>query len=177
MIQKFQDDNIPKGLLAFAPFFLGITSLFIGFSTGLIALVLILSLAPMNYFLRKLVPPQQRLFFILIISVSWILIAMMFLDAGIYSVAEKTGLFLPLLLMNSLVLSVNESMFSMPDLKSVMSSIFRVGIAILLFLMLFGLLRELLNNFSILASPAGCFFLSGFLFAIINYSNRKILKH
>jgi H+/Na+-translocating ferredoxin:NAD+ oxidoreductase subunit E len=177
MIQKFQNDNIPKGLLALAPFFLGITSLFIGFSAALIVFVFLLFLAPMNYFLRKLIPPEQRLVFILIISVSWMIIIRMFLEAEVYSLAEKIGLFLPLLLINSMVLSITETVYSMPDFKSVMRDLFYVGIAILLFFMLFGLLRELLNNFSILASPAGCFFLSGFLFSIINYSNRKILKH
>ncbi len=177
MIQKFQNDNIPKGLLAFAPFFLSITSLFIGFSTALIVFVLILFLVPMNYFLRKLIPPQQRLAFILVISVSWMLIIRMFLEAEVYSLSEKIGLFLPLLLMNSMILSINESVYSMPDLKTVVRDLFNVGIVIILFFIIFGFLRELLNDFSIFTSPAGYFFLLGFLFATINCFNRKILKH
>jgi len=173
MIQEFQNDNIPKGLLAFAPFFLSITSLSIGFNMALIVFVLILFLAPMNYFLRKLIPPQQRLVFVLIISISWMLIVRMFLEAEVYSIAEKIGLFLPLLLINSMVLSLTESVYSMFDLKTVMRNLFIVGIAILLFFMIFGFLRELLNNCSIFTSPTGYFLLSGFLFATINCFNRK----
>ncbi|GEM_PF-1485100 len=176
MIQKFQNDDILKGLLAFSPFFLSITSLFIGFSTALIVLVLILFFVPMNYFLRKLIPPQQRLAFILVFGVSSMLIIRMFLEAEVYSLAEKIGLFLPLLLVNSMVLSISESVYSLPDLKSVMGKVFSVGIAILLFFVIFGFLQELLNEVSFFTSPAGYFLLSGLLFAMINCFNRKTLK-
>ncbi len=69
MIQRNKYDGISEGLLALTAFLSGIISLFIGFSMGLIAVVLILFLAPTLCFFRKLIPPEQRVAFILIISV------------------------------------------------------------------------------------------------------------
>jgi H+/Na+-translocating ferredoxin:NAD+ oxidoreductase subunit E len=169
MIQKLLDNEFQRGLLAFSPFFLAISSLFIGFSTGLITVILFLLLAPLIYSLRNLIPSQQRLAFILVISVSFMLIARMLLQAEAYSIADKIGLFLPLLLMNSMVLSVNETMFSMQDIKSAISHIFISALAILFFFVIFGFMRELVDSFSIFTSPAGCFFLSAFIFAAINF--------
>ncbi len=99
----------------------------------------------------------------------------MLLHAEAYSLADKIGLFLPLLLMNSLVLSSCESIFLMPDVKPAMSHVFKVGLATLLFFVIMGLLRESLNEISIFTSPAGFFFLSGFLFSVINFFNRNKL--
>jgi len=177
MIQKLIDYEVQIGMLAFAPFFLVASSLYIGFSIGLITVILILFLAPIIYLLRNLIPLQQRLAVILVISVSVILITRMLLSAEAYSIADKIGLFLPLLVMNSLVLSVNETMFSLQDFKSVISHILSIGIAILFFFVIFGFLRELFENYSIFTSPAGCFFLSGFLFATINYFKSNKLEH
>ncbi|MCZ6802801.1 MAG: hypothetical protein O7D86_02405 [Proteobacteria bacterium] len=177
MIQKLLDNEVWTGMLALAPFFLVTSSLYIGFSIGLITVILILFLAPIIYSLRNLIPSQQRLAVILVISVSVTLIARMLLNAEAYSIADKIGLFLPLLLMNSLVMSVNETMFSLRDFKSVVSDVFGIGIAILFFFVIFGLLRELFENISILTSPAGCFLLSGFLFAAINFFKTLKFNH
>ena len=164
-------------MLALAPFFLVASSLYVGFTMGLITFILILILAPTIYFLRNLIPSHQRLVVILVIGVSITLIARMLLNAEAYSIADKIGLFLPLLLMNSLVLSLNESIFSTQDFKSVISLIFSIGIAILFFFVIFGFLRELVENISIFTSPAGCFLLSCFLFAASNFFKTMKFKH
>lgn len=173
MIQKFQNDEFPKGLLVLAPFFLSVTSLYIGFSLGLISAVLVLFFIPCLYILRKFIPAQQKPAFILVPGISWLLIVRMFLDVEAYSIMGKVGLFLPLLLMNSWVLTVSESVFSTSGFKSAVFSACSIGVAILLFFVIFGFTRGLLSGFSILSSPAGCFFLSGFLFAAINLFNQK----
>jgi len=169
MIQRLFNTETQSGLLALAPLFLVASSLYVGFSTGLIIVVLISVLASIIYFLRNLIPSQQRLAVILVISVSVMLIARMLLHAEAFSIADKIGLFLPLVLMNSLVLSINEQMFSMQDFKSVMSHIFRIGLVLLFFFTIFGFLRESLDTFSIFTSSAGCLLLSGFIFATINF--------
>lgn len=169
MIQRLFNTETQPGLLALAPFFLVASSLYAGFSTGLIIAALLPVLALIIYFLRNLIPSQQRLAAMLIISTTVVLITRMFLNAEAYAIADKIGIFLPLLLMNSLVLSINERMFSIQGFKSVMRYIFSIGIAILLFFTIFGFLRELFDGFSILTSSAGCFFLSGLLFATINF--------
>jgi len=177
MIQKLLDNEIQTGMLALAPFYLVTSTLYIGFSVGLITAILFLFLALIIYALRNLIPQQQRLVIILVISVTVVLIARMLIYAEAYSIADKIGLFLPLLLMNSLVLSVNETMFSIQDFKSIISHVFSVGIAILFFFIIFGFSRELFENISMFSSPAGCFFLSGFLFATINFFKNCKFNH
>jgi len=176
MIQNNRYDDLPKGLLAFAPFFLVAASLIIGIGAGFIVVILIFLLTPILYLLRKLILSEQRLAVVMIVSVSAVLLTRLLIDAEAYSLGDKLGLFFPLLLMNSLVLSLNESIFTMPDFKSAMSKSFNIGIAILLFFVIVGFLREMLNDFSILTSPAGYFFLFGFLYAAFNFLNKKRLK-
>lgn len=171
MIQKLFKHETQTGLLALAPFFLVVTSFNIGLDIGLIIAVQILILSSLFYFLRKLIPTQQRLAVIVIISVSLMLIVRLLLDAEFYSVANKIGLFLPLLIVNSLVLMLAEGAFSKQDYKSVICHVSGIVIAIPVFFILFGLLKELLEGFSIVASSAGCFFLVGIMFATINIFN------
>lgn len=176
MIQKFQDADILKGLLVFSPFFLSVTSLLIGLKLGLIVFSFILLLSPIIFFSRKLfVYPQQHTVIVLIISASWILLMRMLLNVEDYSLLEKISLFLPLLLINSLVLSVSESILTMSDFKSVLKRLFKTGTAILIFFIALGFLQESLSRISLFNSPAGFFFLSGFIFAAINFFNRKKL--
>ena len=173
MFQKNQNNELQKSLLALAPFYLLSFSLYVGFGIGLIIALLLVFLVPVIYLFRNLVPPSQQLSFVIILSASAILIVSMFLDVEVYSFTDKIGLFLPLLLINSLVLSVNESTFTMSDFKSAMSNVFYIAIAVLFFFVIFGLSRELLSDFSILSYPSGCFLLVGFLFAGINFFNIK----
>jgi H+/Na+-translocating ferredoxin:NAD+ oxidoreductase subunit E len=173
MIQKFQYIEILKGLLAFTPFLLYVTSLSDGVSLGMLVFTFILFLSPSLYIFRKLIPTKQRFALILIISVSYLLLVRMILNAEVYSLLDKVGLFLPLILINSFILSVNESVLTMTDFKTVMNQVLSIGIVILLFFVIIGFLLESLVEFYIFSSPAGCFFLLGFLFSVINYFSIK----
>lgn len=100
----------------------------------------------------------------------------MLLEAEAYSFVDKTGVFLPLLLINCLVLSVNKSIFFMPDYKSILHRVIKVACAALLFFVVFGFIRELADEVPLLTSPAGFLFLFGFLCAATNFLNEKKIK-
>ena len=72
------------------------------------------------------------------------------------------------LVINSLVISLGEEVFSKPDYKSTMIYVSGVVIAVLIFFIIFGFLKGLFDMFSIIDSPAGSFILLGLLFATIN---------
>jgi Na+-translocating ferredoxin:NAD+ oxidoreductase RnfE subunit len=176
MIQRFQDDDLLKGLLVFTPFVLSVTSLCFGIKLGLIASSLILLLALIIFSSHKLFAlPQQRLVFVLITSVTLLLICRMLLEAESYPFLNAIGLFFPLLLINSLVLSVNESVFSISDCNVVIRYIAKLAATVLLFFIIIGLLKESFNEWSFLTSPAGYLFLFGFMFAAISFFNNKRL--
>jgi Na+-translocating ferredoxin:NAD+ oxidoreductase RnfE subunit len=176
MIQRFQDDDLLKGLLVFAPFYSAISSLYFGIKLALIAFSLILLLGVIMYASRKLFTlPLQHLAFTLIVSISLILIMRMLLEAEYYSIAQTIGLFFPLLLINSLVLSINSTIFSQSDFKLASAKVLKLCLAVTLFFAISGFLHEIFNSVSFLHSPAGFFFLSGILFAVINILNKKKL--
>ncbi len=169
IIQKFFKHETQTGLLALAPFFLVVSSFNTGLNIGLIIAIQILILSSVLYFLRKLIPPQQRLAVIVIIGASLMIIVRLLLNAEFYSVSNTIGLFLPLLIVNSLVLTLGEAVFSRQDYKSVICHVSGIVIAVPVFFIVFGLLKELLEGFSIITSPAGCFFLVGLMFATVNF--------
>lgn len=171
MIQTLFKHETHTGLLALAPFFLVVGSFTPGLDIGLIVAIQILILSSVFHFLRKLIPPEQRLAVIVIISTSLMIIVRLLLNAEFYSVSNTIGLFLPLLIVNSLVLTLAEEVFSKQDYKSVICHVSGIVIAIPVFFIIFGLLKQLLEGFSIITSPAGCFFLVGIMFATVNFFN------
>lgn len=204
-LDKIDNADIQLGLLAFFPLLPVTTSFSAGSGVGLVVLLLMIVLALFIYPLRNFIPISQRLPVTLLISVSVVLMVRMLLESEVFALTEKLGLFFPLLIINSLVLSVGESLFSSHGIKSVSRYIFIFGLSILVFFAVFGAARELLINytvlteldiftdvsfsgfrfihsspgFSIFTSSAGCFFLVGFMFAMINFlndSNRSNLE-
>lgn len=173
MIQRLFDDEHHKVLLAFAPFILVVSSLLSGFRVGLLVASLLLLQTILILFIRKLIPLQLRLPAIFIVSISLILTVKMLLNAEAYSIAEELSIFLPLILINSLALSVTEAAFSINDVKPVLVHSFSIGILVLLFFLTIGFLIKLLDEISISTSPAICLLLSGFLFAMVNFLKSK----
>jgi H+/Na+-translocating ferredoxin:NAD+ oxidoreductase subunit E len=169
MIQKLFNNKNQTGLLALAPLFLVVTSFNDGISIGLISLFLIVILTSILYFISNFIPSHQRLVSVLIISVAVTLVARMLLNSEVYFVADKIGLFLPLLVINSLVISLGEEIFSKQDYKSTMIYVSGISVALLIFFIILGFLKGLLDLFSIIDSPAGSFILLGLMFATINF--------
>tara|TARA_R110002072_G_scaffold32211_8_gene98643 strand:- start:17678 stop:18220 length:543 start_codon:yes stop_codon:yes gene_type:complete len=175
VIQKLFNTQMQTGLLAMAPFFLIIPSYKAGVSIGLIAFCLMFVPASVIYLLRDFIPSQQSVVVVLLFSVSLILIGRMLLQAGAYSTFDSIGLFFPLLLINSLALSLGENVFSGQSYKSVAIYVFGIGISLLIFFVFFGFLKGLIDMFSIIKSPAGNFILLGLLFATMNsFKSNKV---
>jgi len=169
MIQKLFNNKNQTGLLALAPFFLVVCSFNNGVIIGLISLFIIIILTTILYFISNYIPSYQSLISVIIVSATVTLVVRMILNSELYFIAETIGLFLPLLVINSLVIPLGEEVFSKQDYKSTMVYIFEVAIAVFIFFILFGFLRGLLDVFAIIKSPAGNFILLGLLFATINF--------
>lgn len=177
MIQNLIEEDFQKGLVVFAPFYIAVSTFSMGLSVGLINLTLLLLLTPIVYFLRNFfVNPQQRIAFVLIINVFLILIIRMLLNAEAFSLIEKTGLFLPLLLINSFILASGLSVMSMTGLHAAIKLMLKTGLIVLVFFTLLGSLRELLSEVIIFNSPTGYFFVFGFLYAAYNFLVRRVYQ-
>jgi electron transport complex protein RnfE len=169
MIQKLFNNKNQTGLLALAPFFLVACSFNNGVIIGLTSLFMIIILTTILYLISNCIPSSHSLVSVIIVSATVVLVARMILNSEMYFVAETIGLFLPLLVINSLVISLGEEVFSKQDHKSTVLYIFSVAIAVFIFFILFGFLKGLLDVFAIIKSPAGNFILAGLLFATINF--------
>lgn len=177
MIQRFQNTDTLKGLLVFSPLALSASSFIIGLKIGLFATVAVLLLSIIVFFSRNFFSlALQRLTFVLFTSITLMLMLRMFVQAEAYELSEQIGLFLPLLLMNSFIFSVNESIFERSNFKTALSHVLIAAITILIFFIIFGFFQQFLNEISIFASPVGFFFLFGFLLAIGNILNTKRLS-
>ncbi len=64
----------------------------------------------------------------------------------------------------------------MTEFKSILSKAFSTSVTVLLLLMFFGSINEMLNDISFYSSFSGFFFVSGFLFALLNLLNKKSAK-
>ena len=173
MLQRLINNDVQTNLLALSPFFLIISSFSVALYTGLTVIIGFLITVTVISVLRNYIPLAQRRVVVLVIGSTVILLLGMLLSAENYSYMENTGLFFPLLLINSLLLTRCESCFSEQEIKSVFFNTLKTSVIILIFLLFFGLVRELLETASFFASSAGCFLIAGLLFAACNLLSKK----
>jgi Na+-translocating ferredoxin:NAD+ oxidoreductase RnfE subunit len=169
MIQRLFDNESPSAMLAFAPFFLLLTSYETGFNLALTAAVQLLIVTLMLFCLRNLIPADMRIPIVIIISVTVMLISRMVLNAEAYSFIAVFGLLFPLLMVNSLVLSLGITVLSSQQYKAIVLRLFVMVIAFFLLFISYGWLKTFFSTISISSSPAGCFFVAAVLFSIINF--------
>ena len=172
MFQKIIDNQAQQGLLALMPFFLVVSSLYSGISTGLIIITLLLIQTLFFFVIRNLIPLKLRFVTILIVSISIVLIANMILSAEKYNIAINIGFLFPLLVMNTMMLSFYESVFSYQKLSLVMKQILTMGLTILFTFLLYSIIVSVSDGLSFLTSPAACLILVGFIFALFNCFNK-----
>lgn len=171
--QKLFSTKIQFGLLAFAPLFLIVPTYHFAATIGFIVSIQLLVLASVFYFLRNLIPLKQKIPIILVAAISMSLISRMVFDAEAYFIASTIGLFFPLLVMNSSILSLIDDVFSRQCYKEVICHVSVFASVLILFFLLYGVLRSSLDDFSITNSPAACFLIMGFMFAVLNIIKSK----
>jgi electron transport complex protein RnfE len=170
---------------------LGVTTSAInGLGMGLAtAFVLILSNILISM-LKNVIPDTVRIPAFVVVIAAFVTIVDLLLQAYLTSLHAQLGLFIPLIVVNCIVLGRAEA-FAFKN--SVFNSAFDglgMGIGFTLSLTLLGMVRELLGNFSIFGqkiidmdgmlvfvlAPGG-FFALGLLLAIINsFKNRKVVN-
>ncbi len=143
--------------------------------------------------LRKIIPNQVRIPAFVLIIASFVTIVRLLLDKFLPDIYESLGLYLPLIVVNCIILARAEGFASKnPVLASVADGLF-MGIGFTLSLTLMGAFREILGAGAIFgvklwdfqigffASSAGAFFTYALFIATFSFvssliSNRKKLK-
>lgn len=165
------------------------TSAFNGVGMGMAVTFILICSNFLISLLRKIIPDSVRIPAFVLIIATFVTIVRMVMEKFIPSLYEAMGVFLPLIVVNCIILGRAESFASKNDvLSSVLDGLFNgLGFAVALTLM--GAVREILGAGSIFGlelwefriafftSPAGAFFVYGIFIAIFNavygYVERK----
>lgn len=169
------------------------TSAMNGLSMGLATTFVLICSNMLISLLRNVIPDKVRIPAYVLVIATFVTVVQMFLKAYLPALNESLGLFIPLIVVNCIILARAESFAnSNPVLPSILDGI-GIGIGFTLALTLIGLVRELLGAGSVtfgdttlvipgLTSaamtvfilPAGGFFIFGFLMVAFNVIVGKV---
>ncbi|MRX62640.1 RnfABCDGE type electron transport complex subunit E [Maribacter sp. RZ05] len=154
-----QKQNFLKGIVKENPIFvmllgmcptLGVTSsAFNGFGMGVATLFVLLMSNTVVSLVKSQIPSKVRIPAFIIIIASFVTIVEMVLEAFIPFLYEQLGIFIPLIVVNCLILGRAEAFASKNDLKSSVLDALGMGLGFVLALTVLGITREILGNGSI----------------------------
>ena len=154
-----QKENFLKGIIKDNPVFvmllgmcptLGVTSsAFNGLGMGVATLFVLLMSNIVVSLIKSQIPSKVRIPAFIIIIASFVTIVEMVLEAYIPFLFEQLGIFIPLIVVNCLILGRAEAFASKNNLSSSIVDALGMGIGFTLALTLLGLVREILGSGSI----------------------------
>ncbi|MBD0851707.1 RnfABCDGE type electron transport complex subunit E [Maribacter arenosus] len=154
-----QKENFLKGIVKENPVFvmllgmcptLGVTSsAFNGLGMGIATLFVLLMSNTVVSLVKSQIPSKVRIPAFIIIIASFVTIVEMVLEAFIPFLYEQLGIFIPLIVVNCLILGRAEAFASKNNLKSSVLDALGMGIGFVIALTVLGAAREILGNGSI----------------------------
>ena len=177
-------------LLGMCPTLATTTSVKNGVGMGLSATAVLVLSNILISLLRKVIPEKVRIAAYIVIIAAFVTIVEMCLDAYVPEIAEQLGIFIPLIVVNCIILARAEAFASKNGVVSSMLDGLGMGLGFTCALTIISTVREFFGSGSILGiqiygktispmaiigMPPGGVILLGRLFALINYlvSRRK----
>lgn len=180
----FEQNPILVQLLGTCPTLAVTTSLKDGLGMGLSATAVLILSNLLISLLRKFIPKQVRIAAYIVIISGFVTTVELLIKAYLPALNSSLGLFIPLIVVNCIILARAESYASKnPPVDSMLDGLF-MGLGFTLALSVLGAIRELLGTGSILGVnifgssytpmlifvlPAGAFLTLGCLIAFVNY--------
>jgi len=165
------------------------TKALFGLSMGLATTFVLLSSSIIVSLIRKIVPHQVRIAVFTVIIATFVTVADYFLKARFPMISKALGPYVPLIVVNCIILGRQEAFASKNSLPRSILDALGMGFGFVLSLVILGSVRELLAfgsifNFVILgdwyprwvvmALPAGAFITLGLLIGLFNWVNNKL---
>ena len=177
-------------LLGMCPTLATTTSVKNGVGMGLSATAVLVLSNILISLLRKVIPEKVRIAAYIVIIAAFVTIVKMCLDAYVPEIAEQLGIFIPLIVVNCIILARAEAFASKNGVVSSMLDGLGMGLGFTCALTIISTVREFFGSGSILGiqiygktispmaiigMPPGGFIVLGMLIALINYlvSRRK----
>lgn len=175
-------------LLGMCPTLAVTTKAIFGFSMGLAVIFVLISSSLIVSIFRKFIPTQVRMATYTIIIATFVTIADYFLKARFPLISKALGPYVPLIVVNCIILGRAEAFASKNAPLRSLSDALGMGCGFTLALVLLGSIRELFGSGSIfgiellggwhqpwviMILPAGAFITLGLLIAVFNMFKRK----
>lgn len=182
------DNPVFIQLLGMCPTLATSTSLINAIGMGLSATFVLICSNMLISLLRKFIPQKIRIAAYIVIIAGFVTLVDMLLEAYFNSIYNALGVFIPLIVVNCIILARAESFASKNKVLPSILDGFTMGLGFTFALSVLGIIREVLGNgtilgieifggvapLSILALPAGGFLTLGFVIAAAQHLvNRK----
>ena len=133
--------------------------------------------------MRRLIPPKVRIPSFIVVVASFVTVVQLCMEAYLYDLYKALGLFIPLIVVNCLILGRAEAFASKNPLSASVMDGIGMGLGFTLSLFLLGAVREILGAgallgysvfgatykpFLLMILPPGAFIALGFLLALMN---------
>lgn len=164
------------------------SSAFNGIGMGIAVTVVLIGSNVVISLLRKVIPDEVRIPAFIIIIATFVTIIDMFMHAYTYTLYKALGVFIPLIVVNCMILGRAESFASKNGVVDSIFDALGMGIGYTFAITLLSIIRELLGNgtifgiqimgdsfqpMMIMVQPPGAFIALGLLIGLVNYLTRK----
>ena len=144
-VVDYKSQTIYLGVLGLCPILAKSTTALSGLAMGCATfLVLVMTISSVSM-CRRYIPFNFRLPIILIISVTWVLVLDLLMQACFYELRQSLGIYIPLLAMNSFLLAqLEQTALTRPPLSAIKYALL-TGFLMLVVIAVIGTLRELIG--------------------------------
>ncbi len=159
-----------------------------GFAMGMATTFVVVSASTLVSIIKRLVPRQVRIATYIVIIASFVTMADLFLAAQFPAISKALGPYVPLIVVNCLILGRSEAYASKHPVHRAFLDALGMGLGFTWVLVLLGIIREVLGFGSIFSLkmfgdwftpwivmilPPGAFFTLGIIVGVINYITGK----
>jgi electron transport complex protein RnfE len=179
----WEESPIFRQLLGMCPTLAVTTTAVNGFSMGLATSFVLVCSSTIISFIRKLIPNQVRIASYILVIATFVTMADLFLKGNFPDISKALGPFVPLIVVNCLILGRAEVFASRHSPFPAFVDALGMGVGFTLALVVLGTIREILGSGTIfgllnyepwvvMILPGGAFITLGLLIALMNF-----LKH
>jgi len=184
----WQQNAVFRLLLGMCPVLAVTTSAGNGLGMGLAStFVLVCSNAAISL-LRSMIPPQVRIPCFIVVIASFVTVVQLVMEAFVYNLYQALGIFIPLIVVNCIILGRAEAFASRNSLLPALADGVGMGVGFTLALFVLGAVREVLGTGALLGVslfgpayqpllllilPPGAFLALGLLLAAMNRWERR----
>jgi len=184
----WQQNPVLVQVLGMCPALAVTTKALFGFSMGMATTFVLVCSSLVISSIRKFIPPQVRIVAFTVIIATFVTCADYFLKAKFYTISKELGPYVPLIVVNCIILGRQEAFASKNGVFKSFLDALGMGLGFACVLVLLGSIRELFGfgtifyhqilgekfePWVIMSLPAGAFITFGFLIGLFKWLNEK----